>query len=201
MGTVAIAILAAGRGSRLGGETPKPLVSIGGRSLLSRSLETACQSDLDPVFVVVGYQAEQVIAQLPGKAIALHNPDWEQGIASSLQTALRFLQSDRTIEAVCIGLADQPLIGAAAYRRLAAAYQQGAAIAVATYGGARRNPVLLARSVWGEALQLSGDEGARQLMRTHAVVEVECDLTGTPIDIDTPEDLKNLEINRLLHPK
>ena len=94
---------------------------------------------------------------------------------------------------MCIGLADQPRIGADAYRRLAAAYDDGATLAVATYGGVRANPVLLARSLWPAARKLDGDEGARVLMQTHPVVEVVCDGTGDPQDVDTLEDLRAIE--------
>ncbi|MGZ4754658.1 MAG: nucleotidyltransferase family protein, partial [Acidimicrobiia bacterium] len=89
--------------------------------------------------------------------------------------------------------ADQPRVGADAYRRIAAAYDGGVPLAVATYGGVRANPVLLARSLWAEARTLDGDEGARVLMRTHPVVEVACDGTGYPDDVDTIEDLQAME--------
>jgi nicotine blue oxidoreductase len=92
-----------------------------------------------------------------------------------------------------IGLADQPLVGAGAYRRLADAYDAGAPLAVATYGGVRGNPVLLARGYWDEAMALTGDEGARVLLRRHPAVEVACDGTGLPTDVDTPADLADLE--------
>ena len=71
----------------------------------------------------------------------------------------------------------------------------GAKVAVATYGGERRNPVLFAREVWPllEA-ELSGDEGARGILRRHPemVVEVACDGVGDPADVDTREDLEAL---------
>ncbi len=90
-------------------------------------------------------------------------------------------------------MADQPLVGADAYRRLARAYDDGARLAVATYGGVRGNPVLVGRDHWREALELTGDEGARVLLRRHGALEVPCDGTGIAIDVDTPEDLAALE--------
>jgi len=64
---------------------------------------------------------------------------------------------------------------------------------VATYAGIRANPVLIGRAHWEEALALEGDEGARVLLRRHGAVEVPCDGTGEPTDVDTPEDLIALE--------
>ena len=94
---------------------------------------------------------------------------------------------------MCVGLADQPRIGPDAYRRLAAAYDAGATFAVATYGGERGNPVLLGRSLWPAARRLDGDEGAKALMRTHPVLEVPCDGTGHPEDVDTLDDLRAMD--------
>jgi CTP:molybdopterin cytidylyltransferase MocA len=84
-------------------------------------------------------------------------------------------------------------VGADAYRRLAATFAGGATLAVATYGGVRGNPVLLARSLWAEAGELTGDVGARALMARHPVTEVACDDTGSAVDVDTPADLQKLE--------
>jgi len=84
-------------------------------------------------------------------------------------------------------------MGAEAYRRLAAAHAAGATIAVATYDGRRRNPVLLGRAIWGEARRLTGDTGARTLLDASGVIEVDCTGTGDPRDVDTLEDLRALE--------
>src|SRR5262249_59266333 len=118
---------------------------------------------------------------------------WRRGIARSLRAALEALDPWAQVGAVCIGLADQPLVGADAYRRLAEAYRGGATLAVATYGGQRRNPVLLGRSVWDEARRLDGDVGARALMRDADVVGVDWTGTGSAADIDTLDDLKAAE--------
>jgi CTP:molybdopterin cytidylyltransferase MocA len=189
--SVAIAVLAAGRGSRLG-DDPKPLALLQGRPLVEWALDAALASGLHPVWLVTGYQGRQVAAAAPPGVDVAHNRQWRQGIASSLRTALRAIAPYPDVGAVCVGLADQPRVGPEAYRRLAAAREQGATLAVATYDGVRGNPVLLARSLWAEADQLEGDVGARQLMQHHAVVEVPCDGTGAAVDVDTPEDLEQL---------
>ena len=106
----------------------------------------------------------------------------------------RALSGRPAVDGLCIGLADQTLVGVDAYRRVSAAYDDGADLAVATYDGVRGNPVMLRRSRWGEAMRLDGDEGARVLLRRHAVVEVPCDGTGDPSDVDTLDDLRAMEI-------
>jgi molybdenum cofactor cytidylyltransferase len=192
MRRIAIAILAAGRGSRFDRSYPKSLARLAGKSLLAHSLTAAIDSDLHPILLVTGYSAEQVAAAALPNVRVVYNRKWEQGIASSLQAAIQVVLGDRSIDALCVGLADQPGVGAEAYCRLAGAYDRGAALAVATYGGVRGNPVLLARSMWAMAMQLEGDVGARRLMELYPVVEVPCEDTGNSLDVDTLSDLQAL---------
>jgi nicotine blue oxidoreductase len=187
----AAVVLAAGRGVRFGGDTPKPLLQLGGQTLLARALSSALGSRLAPVLCVVS--DAEVEDEVPEQVEVVHNPDPTRGIASSLQTALTALTGNERIGAVVVGLADQPLVGAEAYRRLANARDDETPLAVATYGGVRGNPVMIARPLWPDALALAGDEGARVLIRRFGAREVPCDDTGEPTDIDTPEDLAALE--------
>jgi CTP:molybdopterin cytidylyltransferase MocA len=184
-------LLAAGRGERFGGDIPKPLLVLGRRTLLAHALAAAQGSGVGPATVVVS--DDRVAAAAPPDVTVARNDSPEAGIASSLHVVLRALEAHADIDAVVVGLADQPLVGAGAYRRLAAAYDDGARLAVATYGGARGNPVLLARTHWPEALGLAGDAGARVLLRRHGATEVPCDGTGDPADVDTAADLAALE--------
>jgi molybdenum cofactor cytidylyltransferase/nicotine blue oxidoreductase len=194
--TVAVAVLAGGRGSRFGDERTKAVASLRGRPLVAWALDAARASGLAPVLLVVGRDAEAVAAaarDAHGDAVeVVENPLWQQGIATSLRAALEALDGRVDVDAVCIGLADQPLMGSDAYRRVAAAPPE-APLVVATYGGVRGNPVRLSRTVWTEARALEGDEGARVLLRRGPTIEVPCDGTGDPTDVDTPADLARLE--------
>ncbi len=188
--STAVAILAAGRGSRLGGDASKPLVEWRGRPLVAWSLDAVLASGLAPVLVVVGYRADDVRAALgEGGVEVIENPEWEEGIASSLRAALAALTPRSDVDAVCVGLADQPLVGAEAYRRVAATEGE---MVVPTYDGQPGNPVKLARSLWSEALELHGDVGARALARDRAV-RIDCTGTGSAADVDTLEDLERLQ--------
>ena len=115
---------------------------------------------------------------LPGQ---VHNPRWEEGIATSLQAGIA---AAGDADAVVVGLGDQPLVIAEAWRLVAATH---APIAVATYGEKRRNPVRLARSVWAD-LPTTGDVGASVLFKDHDVIPVAC--PGDPADVDRVEDLE-----------
>jgi CTP:molybdopterin cytidylyltransferase MocA len=180
---VAGVLLAAGQGSRLG--TPKALVEIGGQRLVDRGAALLAGGGAAPVLVVTG----AVRLELPGVTV-VHNPDWATGMGSSLVTGLRALPAG--CGAAVVALVDQPLIGPAAVGRLIAAFRAGAGVAVASYDGRPRNPVLLARRHWPQVLaETAGDAGARTFLRAHPdlVTLVECGDTGRPDDVDTPEDL------------
>jgi CTP:molybdopterin cytidylyltransferase MocA len=187
--TVAAAVLAAGRGSRLGGDASKPLLEWRGRPLVAWALDAVQASGLAPVVVVVGYRADEVRSTVPTNVEVVENPEWAEGIASSLRTVLGVLTLDAAVDAVAVGLADQPLVGAEASRRVAAPDGE---LVIPTYAGQPGNPVKLARSLWPEALELRGDVGARALARDRAV-HVDCTDTGSAADVDTLEDLERLQ--------
>jgi CTP:molybdopterin cytidylyltransferase MocA len=183
---VAGLLLAAGGGSRLG--QPKALVELGGQTLAARGAALLQAGGADPIVVVTGAAP----VDLPAVTL-IHNPDWRTGMGSSLVAGLRALADQPASgEAVVIALADQPLIGPESVRRLIAAHTAGAPIAVATYNGRPRNPVLIDRAHWPELLATTtGDAGARPFLRAHPdlVTPVDCTGTGRPDDVDTPEDL------------
>jgi len=179
-------LLAAGAGSRLG--QPKALVEIAGQALVTRGVRLLRDGGAEPVIVVAG----AVPLDLPG-VIGVHNHDWRTGMGSSLRAGLAALPD--SAEAVVIALVDQPLVSPQAVRRLIAAFLAGASLAVATYGGRQRNPVLIARALWADAAVAAvGDVGARAFLRAHPelVVPVECGDTGRPDDLDTSADLARI---------
>ena len=179
----AAVVLAAGRGSRFAGSGSKLLATVRGRSVVTWAVEAAVAAGLPATVVVTG--AVDVGDALPENVTVVENPDWSLGQATSLQVGLRWA-GDHGYDAVVVGLGDQPFVGSAAWRAVAAS---SSPIAVATYGGRRRNPVRLAREVW-PLLPDAGDEGARAVFArlSNMVTEVPCD--GDPGDIDTVEDLQ-----------
>ena len=135
------------------------------------------------VYVVLG--AEDLSDLLPPEVTVVVSHDWHRGQAWSLQAGVRTAEMDGH-SAEVVGVADQPLIGAEAWRRVATA---PGSIVTAVYGARRRPPVKLDASVW-PLLPLDGDEGARQLMRRHPEMVREVRCPGDPTDIDTLEDLR-----------
>ena len=182
--TSAAVILAAGGGSRFAGSAHKLLTPFRGRPLVAWAVSAALGAGLDETIVVSG--AIDLVGVVSDEVTIIDNPRWAEGISGSLRGAVAWAERQGH-EAVVVGLGDQPLIPVEAWRAVAAA--RGCPILVATYGGQRRNPVRLDRSVWA-MLPVSGDDGARALMRRRPdlVGEVACE--GEPADVDTVEDLK-----------
>lgn len=181
-------VLAAGGGSRYVGAEHKLLARLQGRPVVRWVLEAVAQSGLSPIIVVTGAAdlSGTLDAALTGQSevIVVHNPRWRSGMAGSLQVALAVAR-ERDLEAVVVGLGDQPGVPASAWRAVA---DTSAPLAVATYGGERRNPARIHAELW-DHLPHDGDEGARSLIRQRAelVTEVACE--GSADDIDTVDDV------------
>ena len=170
------------------------LAKLGGRPIIETVLDNVREAPVDEIIAVVGADAErlrEVCERYDVRTVA--NEEWERGQSTSVVAGLR---ASGGRAAVVFLLGDQPFVGAEAVERLVAAFAEGAKVAVATYCGKRRNPVLFSREIWPllEA-ELAGDEGARSVLLRHPelVVEVPCEGVGDPVDVDTREDLRRLE--------
>ena len=183
-------MLAAGGGSRYG--SPKALVRLCGRLLVERAADLLAAGGCDPVVVVLGAAADQVLAaaRLPRAGVrTVVNPDWPTGMGSSLRVGLAAVPAEA--ESVVVTLVDTPGLGPESVRRLVAAGGPDGAVQ-ATYGGRRGHPVLLGRTVITEvAAAATGDRGAGPWLAAHPerVRLVPCDGTGDPRDVDVPDDL------------
>ncbi len=185
-------ILAAGGSARLG--TPKGLLLAGGVPLVTRAAAAAAAAGCAPVVVVVGAEADAMEAALAGSgAVVVRNPDWPEGMASSIRCGVeRLRQLAPEATAVLLATCDQPRVEAAHLRRLVGAFQQrGSGAAASAYGGTLGVPAVLGAELFPELLRLRGDRGARELLReSPSTVGVPC--PEAEHDVDTPGDAARL---------
>ncbi|MFI0716821.1 NTP transferase domain-containing protein [Streptomyces inhibens] len=188
-------LLAAGGGRRLGGQ-PKALLDHRGRPLVEHAARVLRDGGCRPVHIVLGAAADSVRERADLSAYRTsQNPDWAQGMGSSLRVGLSALAGSGA-DAVVVSLVDQPGIGAAAVARVVAAYEGRGSLVSAAYDGRRGHPVLFGADRWADiAAAAEGDRGARDYLQRHAdaLTLVECADIAEPYDIDTPEDLHRLE--------
>jgi molybdenum cofactor cytidylyltransferase len=190
---IAALLLAAGQSRRMGSN--KLLAEIDGVPMVARTAQRLLSSHARPIIAVLGNQADQVDAALGRLPIErVRNPNFAEGLSTSLKCGLAALPPD--IDAVVVCLGDMPLIAGRDLDRLIAAFNplEGRAIIVPTRRGKRGNPVLWARRFFPEMAELAGDVGAKHLIGEHAdlVCEVEMDSDGVLVDIDTPDALAAL---------
>jgi molybdenum cofactor cytidylyltransferase len=184
-----IVVLAAGRSARLG--RPKQLLVYGHQSLVQHAVRTALDAGIGPVLVVTGAYQMEVEKELQGfPAIAVFNPNWEEGMGRSIQCGTEsamglFPETDGILFMVC----DQPYVHASHLQHLwETQVETLAPIVTSQYEGIRGTPALYHRDLFEALLSLQGDQGARPILQrlTDQVASVPFSEGG--VDIDTEAD-------------
>jgi molybdenum cofactor cytidylyltransferase len=188
---VAAIVLAAGRSTRMGGPN-KLLAEIRGTPIVRIAVEQALASRASPVIVVTGHQRAEVEGALEGLSVSLaHNPDFAEGLSTSLKAGLAALPDN--VDGAIVVLADMPQVDAALIDKLIGAFdpERGSLAVVPTIEGKRGNPVVWSRRFFPALMALEGDVGARHLIgeNVDAVTEVPVDGQGALVDVDTPDAL------------
>ncbi len=192
---VAAVVLAAGRASRMG--TQKLVAELDGEPLVRSVVRAALASSARPVVVVTGHEAAAVRGALAGLDVALvHNPDFADGMSTSLRAGVAAVAALAEVDAALICLGDMPRLAAPHLDAVIAAARAAddATIIVPTCERKRGNPVLWPRRYFAEIAALSGDVGARALLERHAehVALVAIDDPAILVDVDTPAALAAL---------
>jgi molybdenum cofactor cytidylyltransferase len=174
---------------------PKQLLEVGGRPLLEVAVDAACASHLDEVVVVLGARAEEIKAAVNfGRARVVINPDYEQGLSTSLRAGIASLGAEVSRALVILG--DQPDVNASLLDRLLYLQEaSGLPAAALSFEGLLHPPMVLAREMWSGLETLDGDVGLRAVVRAHPELVAALPAErpgGHPVDIDTPEDFEML---------
>jgi CTP:molybdopterin cytidylyltransferase MocA len=165
-----------------------------GEPLVRRITVAAVEAGADPVVVVLGANEAMIASALSGLAsvTTVVNREWDKGLASSLATGLSALLEDAPCDAVLVTLADQPLVDAAALRRLIAAFDGERRIVASAYANTIGVPAIFAREHVDDLMRITGDMGAGRWLRSRPN-EVTCIPLGVAaLDIDTPSEATRL---------
>ena len=191
--TTAAIVLAAGESRRLG--RPKQLEPWGESNLLSHVVARTRQFPVDEVWVVLGHDSERILAESDlGDAGVIENPEWEEGIASSIRVAFDALTRLSRCDRALIVLGDQPAVATEVVEELMASHvRAGHPVSVPKYRYSWGNPVVVDRSAWPRLMSLEGDEGAQRLWQAHPELVNEVWFSDlSPRDVDTETDVAEL---------
>jgi molybdenum cofactor cytidylyltransferase len=188
---IAAIILAAGLSRRMG--EPKMLLPWGKISVIEHVISIFMAAGVRDIVVVTGsarQEVEKVTEAYPVRRV--HNSNYANSeMLSSLQCGLRAL-ADET-EAALIGLGDQPQVEARTVRLVCDSFRDHpSGLVVPSFNMRRGHPWLVARSLWGELLDMQPQASPRDFLNRHAaqIRYVETDTSSILADLDTPEDYR-----------
>ena len=190
---IAAVILAAGGSRRLG--RPKQLEPWGDTNLLGHVVARTSEFPVEEVWVVVGYEADRILAETDlGTAGVVENPEWEEGIASSIRVGLDALTRLSRCDQALIVIGDQPAVPAEVVDALLASHAgSDKPVSVPKYRYTSGNPVLVDRLLWPRLMSLEGDEGAGRLWQAHPEWVNEVWFSDlAPRDVDTESDVAEM---------
>ena len=191
---VGIVLLAAGASVRLA--RPKQLLLYRGQTLLKYSIQTALDSQAQPVVVVLGANANELQNEIKESNVhVVINEHWQEGMSSSIRRGVKAItEVVPAVEGVILMVCDQPYVTAGLLNELITVHEKsGKQIVACSYSDTFGPPAFFHHSLFDELLQLKGDIGARSIVRQHTdMVEVIPFAEGT-IDIDTETDYEKIK--------
>jgi putative nucleotidyltransferase with HDIG domain len=178
-------ILAAGYSSRIGGF--KPLMELGGHSLIGRCAGLFRRAGIDDIVLITGHRHEEVEAKAARLGLScIHNLDYDQGMYSSVCTAAAHLHLTKADGFFMLPV-DIPLIRPATIAALSAAFA-GRAVLYPSFAGLRGHPPLIPAHLIPAILAHDGRGGLKSLLETREHLDVAVWDKGILLDADTPED-------------
>ena len=193
MSKVSIAILAAGKASRMG--KPKQLLPYKKTTLLGHTIQIANASAANDSFCVIGAHANLLLKSFEkAPARLIINPNWALGLSSSIAAAVAHVDTtDPETEAILIILADQPRVLSSYLDHMIAQHKSHPNHVIASaYSDSLGVPALFPKEYWQDLLQLEGDKGAKMYLNARKEHVIALDAAALLSDIDTPEDYQQL---------
>lgn len=192
MHAIPLVILAAGESSRLG--RAKQLLELDNETLIEKVVRVGTESFCTQVIVVLGCRSEEIAKRikLDERTHIIENPNWKEGMASSLRCAVNFIEQELPDCHACIfASCDQVLLDAAHLNLLIKAFEQDRVQIVASeYSETRGIPALFSRQLFGEIKELRGEGGAKSLIQGKKFSLSTVAFPSGACDIDNEADWK-----------
>lgn len=183
---IACLLLAAGGGTRFGGD--KPLARVDGKPLIRHSLDVLAPVFGTDLFVVLGAARDRIEPLVARPARVVEHAGWRDGLGSSIARGMREIRSETAYHGVLIALADQVRLTGRDFNDLLAPFD-GERIVAALYTGRPGVPAIFPRALFARLEQLDGDRGARKILRQPGAEIVTVALPLAEYDIDRPGDI------------
>jgi molybdenum cofactor cytidylyltransferase len=193
MNNTAIIILAAGSASRFG--SVKQLLHFNNKTLLQHVVEEAVDAGAGSVIVVTGAYADKISESINNTHVeVMYNENWQEGIASGIVAGVhKAITLNNDVEKVIIAVCDQPFVSSALFNQLYQKQVEGVEHIVASaYADTIGTPALFTQKYFDTLLGLSGDEGAKKILKDNLHDVATVDFPQGAIDIDTQEDFNDL---------
>jgi molybdenum cofactor cytidylyltransferase len=193
MNNTGIIVLAAGSSSRFG--KIKQLVYFKGKTLLQHTIEEATEAGAVPIVVVTGANADEVSKEIKSEKVEIvFNKDWEQGMASGIVIGLKkAITLNNELGKVIIAVCDQPFVSSSLFQQLYQKQNESAKHIVASaYADTIGTPALFTKKYFDALTGLTGDQGAKILLKKYSDDLATVDFPDGHIDIDTQADYENL---------
>lgn len=191
-GIITAVLLAAGESRRMGDF--KQLLRLGDKTFVEHCVDQLLASGVGEVIVVTGHRESDVQRAIGDRSVRFaHNAEYRSGMASSIKRGIR--AASENARAFLIALVDQPQIQAETIRQLIQAYEvKPAGIVIPRYDGRNGHPILLDGRLRDEILNMSLEDGLREVVREHADEVLRIDVSSRTVvdDCDLPEDYQRL---------
>lgn len=156
--------------------------------MLVNACKQVVSSDFSSQALMLGANADIILPYVPRNVSYYIVENWAEGMGATISSAIKALASN--VSHVCIMLTDQVKLEHTHYNELiecAKLYPDK--IIAARYNGHLGAPCIFPASFFTELKTLSGDIGARNILRKHRSGVLAVEMPEASIDIDTPEDL------------
>jgi molybdenum cofactor cytidylyltransferase len=188
-------VLAAGASARMG--RPKQLIEVGGETLIRKAIRCSQKAGADEIVVVLGYNHEEIKKEIEGMPIHITiHEHAEKGMGSSIKHGVNFVLNNYSeVNALMILVCDQPLLTLIHLKKIIEEFKHSKSPIVASaYSNRKGVPVLFHRSMFDQLLQLDDEHGAKKMIEQNSALVKAVDFPDGSIDLDTPEDVRNLKL-------